>query len=225
MKNLLILLLTVLIGAFTASAALAVPAPGNPVTVKQPDGSQLTLLTRGDERLHWTETTDGYVVRYDENTKWWNYVEIKNGKVSATAFHAWDNKPVPACAATVSLFLKAVRAEVAAGRQAISGNLLVVLKSGITAAEYEADSTVASELIKRRAEAVARASGSLLVKIFEPVKDSSVPPQLLITFLCRPKAGEEAKSVIASLKLQPNVLQVSPERASPLMPRLQPVRP
>lgn len=36
----------------------AVPASPNPFFVTQPDGTQLTLHTMGDEYYHWVETTD-----------------------------------------------------------------------------------------------------------------------------------------------------------------------
>lgn len=42
-----------------ASRVAAVSAFPKPVTLTQPDGSSVTVIQRGDEHLHWLETTDG----------------------------------------------------------------------------------------------------------------------------------------------------------------------
>ena len=39
---------------------LAMPAYRNPIEVTQPDGTKLTILLKGDEFLHFTQTTDGF---------------------------------------------------------------------------------------------------------------------------------------------------------------------
>lgn len=41
----------------------AVPAYPKPKTYVQPDGTTVTYRLRGDERLHWMETTDGYMLQ------------------------------------------------------------------------------------------------------------------------------------------------------------------
>lgn len=47
-------------GACMAFGAMAVPAKREPFTVTQPDGSELTVMLRGDERSHFLLTEDGY---------------------------------------------------------------------------------------------------------------------------------------------------------------------
>ncbi len=47
--------------------ALAVNAPPYPVTVKQPDGSTVTLIIRGDEFFHYFQTADGRTVSMDKD--------------------------------------------------------------------------------------------------------------------------------------------------------------
>ena len=59
MKRVLFLTLSFWLIAFTLVAAPALPIP---VTVKQGDGTLLTVVQRGDEFHHWTETMDGTLV-------------------------------------------------------------------------------------------------------------------------------------------------------------------
>ncbi|WP_243347546.1 M6 family metalloprotease domain-containing protein [Parabacteroides sp. FAFU027] len=47
--------------------ALAVTANPEPVTIAQPDGSKLTLKLNGDERKHYSRTTDNYTVLQDSD--------------------------------------------------------------------------------------------------------------------------------------------------------------
>ncbi len=44
----------------------AVPAYPKPVTVRQPDGTLVTVRPCGDERVHWTETPDGFTLLRDK---------------------------------------------------------------------------------------------------------------------------------------------------------------
>ena len=47
--------------------ANAVPAYPHPVDYKQPDGSVITIRLRGDERMHWTVSSDDYTLLRNEN--------------------------------------------------------------------------------------------------------------------------------------------------------------
>ncbi|MDR3184640.1 MAG: M6 family metalloprotease domain-containing protein [Prevotellaceae bacterium] len=42
-------------------------APAEPATIRkvQPDGTEITIIQRGDEKVHWMETLDGYTLLYD----------------------------------------------------------------------------------------------------------------------------------------------------------------
>lgn len=44
-----------------------VPADSRPITIQQPNGKMLTFILRGDERISWGETLDGYTLLYNEN--------------------------------------------------------------------------------------------------------------------------------------------------------------
>lgn len=66
-----------------ASRLLAVPADQQPITVRQPDGSQLTLRGHGDERYNVTETADGYTVV--RNGGWWEYATLDGAGAFVTS--------------------------------------------------------------------------------------------------------------------------------------------
>ena len=58
-------LLVLLSGVFTK--IYAVTADPDPVEYRQPDGTIITLLLKGDEFIHWATTTDGYTVLSDSS--------------------------------------------------------------------------------------------------------------------------------------------------------------
>jgi hypothetical protein len=43
-----------------------VPAIPTPVSMAQPDGDTLTVKIKGDERIHWYETMDGYTLLFNK---------------------------------------------------------------------------------------------------------------------------------------------------------------
>ena len=51
--------LLVLLAIFVAMTAFSAPAYRKPFTVKQSDGTELTVVLTGDEALHFYATTDG----------------------------------------------------------------------------------------------------------------------------------------------------------------------
>jgi M6 family metalloprotease-like protein len=63
MKNVysIILCAVVLFTAF-AKVSYSAPAYPNPIEFKQPDGSIITLVLKGDEKVKWAETIDGYTI-------------------------------------------------------------------------------------------------------------------------------------------------------------------
>jgi len=63
MKRITILMMTMLLGVASLCAR---PAYSKPVDVRQPDGTMVTLLMRGDEFLSFTTTVDGYTVVKDK---------------------------------------------------------------------------------------------------------------------------------------------------------------
>lgn len=55
---------------FNASQSLAVSAYPYPFTYTQPDGKEVTITLKGDERAHWAETTDGYKLLNNGKDGW-----------------------------------------------------------------------------------------------------------------------------------------------------------
>jgi len=85
------LLVLVLICSFFLSAHAQlnkVPASKKPIEYKQPDATTLTIILKGDENLHWAETSDGYTLLANKNAgyeyakldKWKRLV--KSGKLA-----------------------------------------------------------------------------------------------------------------------------------------------
>lgn len=56
------LLLALIVFPSIINNTFAVTADPNPVEYRQPDGSTITLLLKGDEFIHWATTTDGYTM-------------------------------------------------------------------------------------------------------------------------------------------------------------------
>jgi immune inhibitor A len=54
----------------STSTPTFVPANSTPITIKQPNGKTLTFILRGDERISWAETLDGYTLLYNEKGNW-----------------------------------------------------------------------------------------------------------------------------------------------------------
>jgi len=54
---------------------VAVPARPGTKFVRQPDGRMFEVRQRGDEWLHWTETTMGIPVALDPASGYWKYVQ------------------------------------------------------------------------------------------------------------------------------------------------------
>ncbi len=59
-----ILLIVLVVSSLVALQAQVnkVPATKKPIEYKQPDGSTVTIFMKGDEKLHWAETADGYTL-------------------------------------------------------------------------------------------------------------------------------------------------------------------
>ena len=53
--------------SLSLATVYAVPAYPGLVRMKQPDGKELSLYIRGDEKIRWMESTDGYTLLYDKD--------------------------------------------------------------------------------------------------------------------------------------------------------------
>lgn len=67
------------------ASSSAMPAYPKPITVTQPDGSKVTVCLRGDERLNWAETTDGYTLLRDDAGFWTLAKVDKNGCITPSS--------------------------------------------------------------------------------------------------------------------------------------------
>ena len=82
-------ILLVIAAVMTAMVMQAVPANPQPVKVKQPDGTYVTIQLHGDEWLNFTTTEDGYSVVKDSRG-YYVYAELKGQQLRPTAQIAHD---------------------------------------------------------------------------------------------------------------------------------------
>lgn len=73
--------------------AVAMPAYPKPITVTQPDGMMVTVCLRGDERLNWAQTTDGYTLLRNEDGYWTFARQDRHGNLVASSL-VYDNTSV-----------------------------------------------------------------------------------------------------------------------------------
>ena len=87
----LLLLAAILI--LTSGTARAISASPDPVLVRQPDGSSITLFLKGDEYFHWNEDETGFPVVRSANGSWVYAIE-QLGQLSPTAVVAGSVNPL-----------------------------------------------------------------------------------------------------------------------------------
>lgn len=75
------------IALLAINGVFAVPASPTPFTVTQPDGTQLTLHSVGDEYYHWVETEDNQIV-VQSDAGYYEYATIRNNEVVASGIKA-----------------------------------------------------------------------------------------------------------------------------------------
>lgn len=71
-------ILILFVYCFSAVVIYAVPAYPKPVTINQPDGSRIEVTIKGDERIKWAVTSDGYTVLFNKNGCF-EYAELNSG--------------------------------------------------------------------------------------------------------------------------------------------------
>lgn len=62
-QHLLLVFALIILGA---TSALAVPAYPNPIEFTQPDGKKITIILKGDEKIKWAQTLDGYSLLFNK---------------------------------------------------------------------------------------------------------------------------------------------------------------
>ena len=88
MKTFQKLIIYFILSIFTIPNLFSIPATPFPVTITQPDGTQITIRLHGDENFNYKTTLDGYVLSADD-AGILNYVQIDiNGKLTTTAVKA-----------------------------------------------------------------------------------------------------------------------------------------
>jgi M6 family metalloprotease-like protein len=68
----------------------AVPAYPYPIQYKQPDGSKITIQLKGDEKVRWAETTDGYTLVSNGANGWEYAVQDKSGNLKSSGILAHE---------------------------------------------------------------------------------------------------------------------------------------
>jgi hypothetical protein len=68
----------------------AVTASPHPVKHEQPDGSILTIILKGDEFIHWAETTDGFTLLSNKNGVYEYAILLPDGTMGFSGIKAND---------------------------------------------------------------------------------------------------------------------------------------
>lgn len=81
-------ILSFLLLLFAAQAVFAVSASPDTLSYQLPDGSQITIKTCGDERVHWTVTPDGYTLLLNGGGFFEYAVLDPSGNLTLSGIHA-----------------------------------------------------------------------------------------------------------------------------------------
>ena len=77
----------------TPNSAYAAPLNNFPVTITQPDGTELNLLSSGDEFYNWLLDAQGYTIIQDPDNGYYVYADLVNGELVPTDFVAGKVDP------------------------------------------------------------------------------------------------------------------------------------
>lgn len=87
LSDLLSVFVVVMVWLFLPDHAVhAAPIDHYPITVTQPDGTQLQLFVSGDEFYTWMEDAQGYTVIHHPDTGYYVYANLVDGKLVPTDF-------------------------------------------------------------------------------------------------------------------------------------------
>ena len=74
--------------ALGCANVMAIPADPSPKQVRQPDGTMLTVMIRGDEWSHMRTTEDGIPLYYNKTTGAFEYARLESGKITGSGMQA-----------------------------------------------------------------------------------------------------------------------------------------
>jgi M6 family metalloprotease-like protein len=77
----------------TTKPAHAAPLDNFPVTVTQPDGTELNLFVSGDEFYNWLHDAQGYTIIQDPDTGYYVYADLVNGELVPTQYVVGKAEP------------------------------------------------------------------------------------------------------------------------------------
>jgi len=102
--------------------AMAVPAYPGLVNFSQPDGSKLNIYLRGDEKVHWAETEDGYSLLYDNEGFLCYAVQNAEGDMVPSELRATniDQRPIEA-----TMMLKTTQKKLRYSQQQVDNYLAI----------------------------------------------------------------------------------------------------
>lgn len=89
-RNILSLAFSIAALLSPVSKAAAMPAYPKPISVMQPNGKSVTICLKGDEHLHWAQTTDGYTLLRNTEGYWSFARQDKKGNLVASDL-VYDN--------------------------------------------------------------------------------------------------------------------------------------
>ena len=75
-----------------AQTAMAIPADPQPKKVRQPDGSYITVIMRGDEHAHMIIADDGTPLLFNAKSGAFEYATLNGGKIAPSGIVAHDAK-------------------------------------------------------------------------------------------------------------------------------------
>jgi len=84
------ILIFMLFFTMPVSELLPVPAYPYPIRYKQPDGKCITIQLKGDEKVHWAESTDGYTLLSNGKNGWEYAVKDVAGNLKSSGVLARD---------------------------------------------------------------------------------------------------------------------------------------
>ena len=89
-RNILSLAFSIAALLSPVSKTAAMPAYPKPISVMQPNGKSVTICLKGDEHLHWAQTTDGYTLLRNTEGYWSFARQDKKGNLVASDL-VYDN--------------------------------------------------------------------------------------------------------------------------------------